>query len=259
MSNFLDECLSHNDIFNCQFENIRAHNIDPRTIIRTNYYNSNNEKMKKFFDIITKLAHYPTEILYISLLKSFVIDNKELFSDDKLMTEILTFFTSYNKLNKNMKNIKNIKIKTYLEGYFVDRIRKYKTDGLFKYFSYDKLLNELSNIISALLIDNDKEKMTLYKNDYGMYIHEMFMIMVDFMDVYAISRLFRNYKESQVLYSGESKYTIFITGNAHTRNYYNILRDLKFKVLETNIKKDDGCIHDIIQPLFWDESLVNRI
>jgi hypothetical protein len=76
-------------------------------------------------------------------------------------------------------------------------------------------------------------------------------ILVRFMDIYTISRLFRTYKQIKYFNSNSAKYSIIITGQAHSVNNLNILLDLfELKYRKIINEPNDICLHDIPSVLF---------
>lgn len=242
---------------NCDYPNTRVHYIDSRHVI----YDLEYQDDLSFFIRLLSTLYYLSLNIYSNFdqYKNYIFTLHDYFNNDKLKIKLYkklfeniiiiknnltNTFKSFNKLNKNYENIQDKKIVNYLTNYLDNKINNFDFNPLI----YNNILKIINNLYNDLSLDQILLQ-SKYAKEFGYFIKILYLL-IDFMDIYTISRLFRDYKQIPYQNSHSAKYSIIITGNAHTENYIKILSDLGFKQLEYHEKKLDGCIHNINQPLF---------
>jgi hypothetical protein len=233
----LGSCLSFTKE-ECDLYGSRIHYTDPRHI----FYHSFNYNLELFGWILVSIMNLLLRIVYNNDYKSYSDKilrylrkeeqgmRKLLKDSDTVKENLISIFTKYYKYEKNLNNLSDNKVKNYLQEYLMNSINRIRYDNLV----YDELISNLTSLSPNSILD-------LY--------FSIFELMIAFMDVYLISRLFRDYKSVKYQNSKSAKYSIIITGDTHTQNYVRMLSDLGFKT-RINIKKDNDCLHNIPSVLF---------
>lgn len=238
IDNDLSNCLIRSKE-KCEFYGARIHYADVRHMF---FYNSDMKLLGflliKIQSILALMAHNNED--YKKTLK-ILIDDLELHKDkfleilkdsETIKQNLRIVFNTYNKYQKNLKNLTDPDVRMYLMRYLKNVIDK----------------TEVWMLIYGNLLSSLKEGTI---NSMSIYM-KIFNILTTFMDVYLISRLFRDYKQVKYQNSKSAKYSLIITGEAHTDNYIKILHDLGFRVQMSRGIASDGCIHDVPSILFND-------
>lgn len=256
----LQRCLQI-DKSKCELYNVRFHDVDPRHSIYQ-YYKDKDMDLYLYTQIITGLISVyinTNDKQSLSAWLDNIWDNLEnyqkelkniLKSDSSIKKYFIDIFTKFDKLDKNLKNIKDNNVSKYLTDTLLNEINKMD----FSFMTYDKLFKSIG--VSSIQVKNadDFEAFIIkFKNDpFYLYLdcHRLFKIFTKFMDVYTISRLFREYQKKDYQNSKSAKFSIIITGDLHTQNYIKMLTDLGFITRYESLKDNDGCVRNIQQPLF---------
>jgi hypothetical protein len=221
----------------CEFYGARIHYADVRHLF---FYNS-DMKLLGFIlvniqNILALMAHNNKEYELrlkdlIGLLERHKDKFVEILKDaETIKQNLIIAFNTYNKYQKNLENLADSDIRKYLMKYLYNII-----DG-----------TELWPLIYGNLLMNLGEGTIDSMSNY----FKIFDILVAFMDVYLISRLFRGYKQVKYQNSKSAKYSIIITGEFHTKSYIKILTDLGFELKMRRDIEKDGCIHNVPSTLF---------
>jgi hypothetical protein len=257
--NKLSECFELSKE-KCNYYNVRFHYIDSRNVISVIIENKPNILI--YF--VYYLALLPAQLNYyglkytqaykdsiINMYKEFnnpkaVIKLKKILKNVQIKEQFINFFNSksFDKLNKNYENIDS-DIISYLNEF----VQKQIDNVDLNFLMYDNINKSITQLYEN--IDKNREYINSNYSEIINSFGKTLPIFSTFMDIYTLSRLFRRYRNVKYQNSNPAKYSIIITGDAHTSIYYQILKDLGFKKIEYQEKLDDGCIHDIKQPLFY--------
>lgn len=256
-----------------QFQNAMIHYIDYRIMTSygylTNKFNKNYKESYKFFhnielidcdllhflllfynnknthNYVTDLYKYTT-LIYNILKKQFEVNNINTISD---YINDFKAHIDYSKIEKQYTNIEaNLYIdvlRAYTNGYFNIILNKYKNINF----------KEIVLIFNNVLCDWEKNKKTFdfFKEShinkiYTFYTFNFEMQLV-LMDLYAMGRLLRHYKEyDDIKYKDKAKYSVLYVGNKHGVLYTKLLKQMNFNLLYTSKTYDNKkrciCIDD---------------
>ena len=199
---------------------------------------------KHTHDYSTNL-HKHTIIVY-DILKQFKDNNINTISD---YIDNYKKYIDYSKIDKQYTNIEaNLYVdvlRTYANSFFNIMLNKYKSINF----------NDILSIIAVTLRDWGAGKKTFdfFKEShinkiYTFYIFNFEMQLI-LMDLYAMGRLLRYYKEyDDIKYKDKVKYSILYVGNKHGILYTKLLKQMNFNLLYTSKTYDNKkrciCIDD---------------
>jgi hypothetical protein len=186
------------------------------------------------------------------------IQNKDLFNRD-IIVKLLTYLVNkYNRILKNYKQIKDPYIVNYFKKYLENEF-----NSIDSIFNYDQLLfvfkiladqpNEfyirlkdvykLNNeiILNQLQQSNDNYKIIINIIDYYSTMYRKFGLV---MDIYTLTRMFRDFRAIPYQNSLSPKYNIITVGDNHAKRYIQILQDLGFNILFRNTS-NNGCFDNV--------------
>jgi hypothetical protein len=165
--------------------------------------------------------------MYITIIYN-ILKDFETNLNINTISDYINYFKkhiNYSKIDKQYINIEKQSYVNILRSYSVDFFnilsKKYKNINFNKIISILKRLKQANNI-------NDFNTSDI-NHLYTFYAFN-FEIQSILMDLYAIGRLLRYYKEYNE-YNDNTKYSIFYVGNKHSDLYIKLLKEMNFDLL----------------------------
>lgn len=228
---YFQNCFQVSKI-NCKYLNIRFHYTDIRQIVGQKDISlliSIHDLIRRLTKSNTCINNLENELKNYNLLEYKSLKTKKDFMEYGLKTY-------HNKLTKNQENIKDEQVKKVLLN------------------NLDKCLDKVN--IVYLRWNNLKRITENYPKYYNILDRTIYdnivRFNVCFMDMYLLSRMFRNFNKKVEEYSGEPKNIIIYVGDIHADNYRDILKDLGFETMFYSKNEKNYCL-DITRlklPLF---------
>lgn len=217
----------------CQFNTVRIHYTD----IRRLYKEDREENKESFLRLFTAfdlseddLMIYGLNIEFLKIFKDGMDKLRDnfgnYFKDNK--TLLSKFFEEYKKykLERQISSVKDKFVKDKLLEWFNNKIDEFKLNDVYLLLSNYKLLEKDINEIINYKLSYGSDQWKRFREFYEKYKLKLLFLNGLFMDLFLLSRIFREFKFKKDVYSKEPRNIFIYVGQAHADNYIDFLSNV---------------------------------
>jgi len=229
-------CIINTSNSNCGYLNhVRFHAVDVRRYEPL-------APVMKFYDLIASIVFFKDPPIPIVNELSKLKPSLWKFEDNTAGDIIRRYFNLF-KISKQLNNISDSNVASRIVEEFTNSVKTYVND-------FPLAINpvEAINKMEELVRSVDRNNKKLVEHKIRMYAGEAITIVTGIlavlMDVYALARMFRTYRNVLGQLNGDPTNIIVYTGNTHTLFYQRVLTQLGFDMVEEakQINTSEQCL-----------------